>query len=255
MNSKYKYINVFLFVILIATISFNCKKTEIEQFNTEGSITGSTVVNDIFSGVWQYYTTEGISVQIENTELSTVTDEDGNYTISNIPSGTYNLVFSLDGYAEMKQCGVQVIGESDYPKEIEMVRLVQKSTTVATNLRVEYIDDEIIFTANFSPESNDSIRRGFFFFISDTENVAFDNNLDWYNAVTNVGSEGSYTITEEVLAQWVEGFDPSSTYYAVAYGSTDNFSSYFDPEKGSYVYTGLNETPTNVVSFAIPSKK
>lgn len=254
MNSKYKLISIVFLVIIITTLNLNCKKTEIEQLSIKGNIEGEVYILKEASSTWLYYKKSDIKIEIENTDFSAVTDDESSYSIDSIPSGTYTIIFSLDGYADMKKCGVQIVGGGNYPKEIESVILPKKSTTTATNLQVEYESSNIIFKADFTPEASDTIPRGFFVCIHDNETVTFDNNLDFYCPVAYNGNNVSVTVTEEMLAKWVEGFNPEKTYYAIAYGYSNNYSKYFDPEKGSYVYTGINEVPTNVVSFTIPSK-
>ena len=40
----------------------------------------------------------GVEVSIQNTDLKTYTDLDGNFTFKNLPSGTYDIILSLISY-------------------------------------------------------------------------------------------------------------------------------------------------------------
>ena len=247
-----KISNTFLLVFLISLLFSNCKKSEIERMNLTGSITGKVYVVSESDNIG--FPESGIEVKIENTELSTVTDINGIYTVENIPSGTYNIVFSMDGYSEMKKCGVQITGGGNYPAELSRLFMREKSSTKASNLSVEYNNSDIIFSANFSPEAADTTSRGILLLISDNSNVSFDNNLDYYDPTINTGNEISFSINSDILSYWLPGFNPQKTYYAVAYGMSAGFGRYFDPEKGSNVFTGIDLTPTNTVSFTIPAE-
>lgn len=45
----------------------------------------------------------GIAIQLADTKLAVITDEDGNYSIKNVPAGNYTLVFSGVGYKISKE--------------------------------------------------------------------------------------------------------------------------------------------------------
>jgi hypothetical protein len=70
-----------------------------------GGITG-TVADDSGAAV------PGATVSVKNEgtglELTAVTDEGGNYTIRNVPGGTYTLKASLQGFKEFVQTGVPI---------------------------------------------------------------------------------------------------------------------------------------------------
>ncbi len=250
MGSKYKYIKIITLAIVIILHS-NCKKTEIEQSTLVGSIKGRTFIKKEKTSSNIVHPQEGIKVQVEGTDLYAISGENGNYEIKNIPFGTYNLIYSFEGHVDMKKCGIQILG-NEYPKRVTWTALSKESNTIASNLQVESLNNAVKFSADFTPNADGSFERGFFLCIHNNENVAYDYNLDYYYATVSSGGKASCYVTKELLSEWVEGFNPEKKYYAVAYGFSDNYSSYFDPEKGSYVHTGLNSTPTNVVSFSIP---
>jgi len=262
MKTKYSFKSIIILATIFTTFNLACKKTEIEQLNLTGSVKGNAYIRKESVGQYTVFKQKGIKVQIENTDFSTLTDEEGEYFFDNIPSGTYNFLYSLNGYGDMKKCGVQIIGNSDYPIDLgenesgikpEECILSPISTTIATNLTVEYNGTDVIFKTDISPQPNDTIHSGVFLCIHDNENVAFDNSLDFYPSI-GWGASNTVTVTKEMLEKWVEGFNPSKTYYAIAYGYSGVYSYYFDPEKGSYVYRGINPTPTNVVSFKVPEE-
>jgi len=87
---------VLLCLLLLATLSSQTIAQD------KGKITGKVV--DSNSGE----TLIGVNVVIQNTTRGTSTDIDGNYTLSNLDSGSYNLVFSYVSYAKKIVEGIEV---------------------------------------------------------------------------------------------------------------------------------------------------
>jgi hypothetical protein len=237
-------------IIFILSIS-NCKKTVIEQINLTGTITGKVYYID--ENEYHYYSKSGIKIEIENTSFSTYSDNNGEYTIENIPTGTYNIIYSKEGCSTHKITGFQIIGGGDYPVKMENILIRKKSSTISSNLSVEYNEDLITFSATISPEAIDTVQRGFLLLISDKNAVSYDHNLDYYWQLSSAGNRVSITLDESILSRYIPGFDQNITYYAIAYGISQSYCDfYFDTQKGSNVFSGMNESATNVVSFTIP---
>ncbi len=51
----------------------------------------------------------GVNVIIEGTVMGTATDEDGYFVLLNVPAGTYNVVFSYVGYADLKMENIRIV--------------------------------------------------------------------------------------------------------------------------------------------------
>jgi hypothetical protein len=67
-----------------------------------GTISGSVTASDGGAGI------SGATVAVEGTALSAVTDGSGNYTIANVPAGTYSVTASATGYVSKTTTGVVV---------------------------------------------------------------------------------------------------------------------------------------------------
>lgn len=52
----------------------------------------------------------GVTVTLEGTSYSAVTDANGIWSISDLPAGTYDLMYSRDGYTRQKSCCFQFVG-------------------------------------------------------------------------------------------------------------------------------------------------
>ncbi len=246
-----KKINYIISTIVIFLLVASCKQTKIEQFNLNGIIQGKVYSVQDTTNVGEPQS--DVLVSLENTELSATTDANGEFIITDVPTETYNLVYTNSLFDTTKQFGIQVIGGGEYPINISSVYIHEKSSTIATNLIVDYRNEEIKFLAEISPDANDENERGVIILISDNENVAYDNNLYYYDARTFDKNEISIKLTSNILDDNIPGFNPKKTYYAIAYGISTSHGRYFDTNKGSYVYTGINSMATNVVAFNIPT--
>ncbi len=92
----------------------------------------------------------GVSVSVEGTNLGAITDQDGKYTILNVPVGTYTLKMTAVGYASLEVSNVHVSADlatyqdqelsskaTDLGKTIEVtaeVPLVIKDKTTSVNI-------------------------------------------------------------------------------------------------------------------------
>ncbi len=246
-----QFIQVSLLSILI--VSFGCTKiTEVERNSLTGSIQGKAQA--VKAGTVRIY--EDIRVSIDGTDFVTQTDENGKYLFENVPAGVYDLTYSYEGCADFKRCGVQLVGGGDYPISIDWVYVPEISNTVVTDLTVAIEFQRVRFRATINPGTDDNTSRGMFVCIYDDESVAYNKMLDWYfqNAISKPNEVDLRWLENTTLAGYIPEFDPDKTYYAVAYGLTDNnYSVYFDTHLGSEVVTGINPTPSNVVSFKVPA--
>ncbi|MBK7213610.1 MAG: carboxypeptidase-like regulatory domain-containing protein [Bacteroidales bacterium] len=74
-------------------------------------------VNDLSTGE----SLAGVEVTIQGTDFKTYTDLDGNFTFSNLPTGTYNIILSLISYNKSLIDGVKVANEKTNPIEVKLI--------------------------------------------------------------------------------------------------------------------------------------
>ena len=67
-----------------------------------GTIRGKVIDGETGEGLW------GVTVQIEGTSIGASADFDGNYVISNVTPGTYNIKASFISYQTKTITGVEV---------------------------------------------------------------------------------------------------------------------------------------------------
>lgn len=99
---------------------------------TTGTIQG--VVKDHKTG----QALSGVNISIGKTRLTTVTDANGAFAITNVPPGTYDLTASLVGYKDTTEEAVAVLMDVTSVVEVALsVEVIEKSTTVVTGSRVK----------------------------------------------------------------------------------------------------------------------
>lgn len=76
----------------------------------------------------------GVNIYIKDTQTGTTTDEDGNFNIADIPSGTYQIVFSYIGYQKVTKTDIIVrpgrptqINAEMFPSALEIDNVVVKA--------------------------------------------------------------------------------------------------------------------------------
>lgn len=90
--------DAYMFILYLTDV----KLTEFSQ----GTISGRVTETDGATAV------EGVTVKIDGTDISTTTGSDGSYTLSNVETGQYTLVFTADGYGELRQAIEVKAGET-----------------------------------------------------------------------------------------------------------------------------------------------
>ncbi|MCG9792859.1 TonB-dependent receptor [Flavobacterium algicola] len=86
-KSKKEYLKAFLITVLVLSLS----TTSVFAQNNRGSIRGKITTSDQKAG-------EAVTVHLPALAKSVISDESGIFFFNNIPSGTYDLQISMDGY-------------------------------------------------------------------------------------------------------------------------------------------------------------
>ena len=88
-----------------------------------GSISGTVQLNGALTGL------SGTFIYAEGTSYVAGTDDSGNFIVSDIPIGTYNIVFYHNGYASVTQAAVVVAAAADTPVGIIDLQVACDITT------------------------------------------------------------------------------------------------------------------------------
>lgn len=248
-------------IILSGLILFlsGCKKVETIKFQSEGTLTGQVVTfNEFGMGNSDY---GNVLVQVDGTYplITAYTNDSGNFEIDHLPAGTYDLIFSKDGYNSMIIMGYRFAG-GIAPENINYIRMFEKSSTRIENFSIEVKEGEGInfkgtIFHNFNFDSLETLYVPVRFYITDKSNPSryeYIQNMEFFfEGESGQQFETGYYHYNTSL------FSPHSTIYAVAYGSSDfmlgetcaSFG-YYDYLNDVEVCTNLGE-PSNIASFTL----
>ncbi len=255
-------IRIVLFLLLFGIFIAGCEnKEEYIDFSRTGSINGCiTRVYHEFGGE---VTKENVKVEIIGTDISTMTDEEGRFSLTNVPTGTYDIKFSRKDLADYEYHNVEIIG-GDVPVVIkqkikvfeaggyhveEGLNLIQKSTTEIKDIRVWKEDNKVCFKAEVTP--NDEFNRKVVFWVSKGKNIypklSFHGNEEYIEHVEYYSNYSCASI--DIDDKWY-----SDTIYVKAYGCSNNWGilEYRDRETGQVVFPGIdyeNATETRQIIF------
>jgi hypothetical protein len=178
----------------------------------------------------------GYEVRLEGTipELTATTDEDGKFSIVDLPAGTYNLVFSRSGFQTLKVFSYQFNG-GNVPTYYEAPLLSQLSTTSIKSfdafITAENNPDTSKYTViriefEITPVSTPDNPRTVITYIGDNSNVSSTDYLYQLN------DPGFYKFDK------LRG---GTKLYAVAYPAPVACNAYYDPEKALFINSCLGQ--------------
>lgn len=244
-------------LILLILLFAGCKKTEINQIDLKGTLKGEIYAMDEIGQ--KNNDNRNILVQLEGSEplLKAVTDSAGKYEIRDIPSGTYNLVLSKEGYGEYQKQGFQIVGGSK-PRYF-FSSIIKKSSTTVEDLSLEIVNETDIYLKCIVNHDFDTTESNFRtpvirYFINTTGNPSNKNYL-LTNVVPFEGESGTQLYARVPINNSL--FPSGSTIYIIAYGCNNvnrvsiSYYAYYDILLNQFIDTTVGEA-SNITSITIP---
>ena len=193
----------------------------------------------------------GMTVSVEGTSpvISATTDVDGSFTLTEVPYGTYNLVYGKVGYGTFKRFGVEhKDGNTIIP---DAPSLGQKSSTSITNLTVSSSPNfPVIIGATTNPAANQANTRYIRFFFSTDPTVSNDNYVSVLETFkVNITP---YNLNLSQASLDALDFPSGTTVYVKCYGESFWGNDYSDPNLGRDIFPNLNPNSAVAVSFVVP---
>jgi len=239
-------------VIILLTLSFlACNKDEKDTPPvTSSSISGKVALFDQSQTVVD---NSNMTVTVEGSSptLSAQTDASGNFTITDVPFGTYNLTFNKADYGTYKYFDITLTESGGASNITETINLGQISNTSFINkFSIRVVGENLEIIGAIDPEGTIENSKYVRMFYSTDENVSSTNYSSYSEsyAVTSVNFE--LTITKEELID--EGFASGTTVYLKIYGDSYWNNSYEDPLSGKMVFPNLSANSPDIVSFIVP---
>ncbi len=237
------------FIVLVGFTSCSKDEEETPQPISKANIIGSVNLYD--EGVTQI-DNSNMTVKIEGTSpvISATTDVDGEFTLSDVPFGTYTLVYEKTGFGTFKKFDIEHTNTGS-STVVEAPSLGQKSTTSITNLTVSSnANFPVILGATTNPAGNQANTRYIRFFFSTDPNVS-NENYDSY-LETFPANNSPYNLNLSQASLDALDFTSGSTVYVKCYGESFWGNSYSDPDLKRDIFPNLNPTSAPAVSFVVP---
>jgi hypothetical protein len=107
----------------------------------------------------------GVTVSVEGTNFSAVSDDSGYFYFQGVPSGTYNVDFTKPGYGEIREMSITVTGGGSAPiywyndeyGDLSDPTMYQYSDVITTLRNVEFVDTTL---SGSTPNTPYFIARG-----------------------------------------------------------------------------------------------
>lgn len=235
------------FVILLGLISCNNDDDTNPEPITKANIIGS--VNLYNEGVTQIENSNMI-VKVEGTEISAKTDDDGDFTLSEVPFGTYTLTYEKSGFGTFKKYNIEHTNTGSSTIITASPSLGEISTTQITALESTVNGDNIQLAITTIPAGNNSNTRYVRYFLSTNSNVSNENYTYYSPGLVSQINPLVITLSQDDLIS--AGFSSGQTVYAKVYGDSFWSNEYDDSDLGRKVFPNLNMNSANAVSLIVP---
>lgn len=237
------------FFVVLMLISCNGDDDPAPDPITTANIIGSVNLYD--NGTNQIDNT-GMTVKIDGSSpmVSATTDIDGNFTLADVPFGTYTLVYEKPGFGTFKKFEIEHTNAVSSTAIANSPSLGQMSTTQITNLETNLSGNDVIISVTTDPSGNSNNERYIRFFYSTSANVSDENYTNYSEGLISQINPYEKTLTSSDLSNM--GFSSGATVYVRVYGDSFWSNEYDDPDLGRRVFPNLNSASANAVSFIVP---
>lgn len=251
-----------LIILLFAGILSACKKEKQSSDTPDLTPTPATTTGNLKGSVFHYNQfgnpyTSGLNtttVTVEGKQFSAITDDQGKYTLSAVPSGTYTLVFNKPGCGLIKkQNTIYKSGDtasvnaelSDFPT-FSISTAYAKDTSWYNGLL-----SGIFYNANTSPFNTKATVVAI---IGKSANLNIANPSSYLNyASTSLADSLDFNRFQSYqLLQQSYSFKKDSTVYIKVYPVSTRASWYFDSKLQKPVYTSYGTPYPTVFTVTIP---
>jgi hypothetical protein len=231
-----------LYIIFVLTniliILSGCDKNEENSF-PKGSIVGFVHLIDENGNVSN--DRSGVNVSIEGIAKSAITNEIGRVELTNVPAGTYNILFSKEGYGTCKISSFQFIG-GNFPALLNQTILYKQPQIVIQNIEISLMETFIDMLVEIPPTRKYKFQA----FVKNSPDVS---NLDYDFSFTSSRSGAPVTQFNHFVMMNDTTYLPGEKLYLATYFvNTEEELNSFDYEKEKYYYTSARKA-TDVLSL------
>ena len=242
-------LNYLTFGLIILLGISSCSKDEDPTPDpiTKANITGSVNLYD--EGTTQI-DNSNMTVKVEGTTpaISATTDANGDFTLSDVPFGTYTILYEKSGFGTFKKFDIE--HENNATAILNTPSIGEISTTQITNLEANVSGNDIIISVTTNPAGSNGNTRYVRYFLSTDSNVSSENYTYFSPGLVSQINPKEITLSNNDLTS--AGFSTGETVFVKVYGDSFWSNEYNDPDLGRNVFPNLNMTSTNSVSFIVP---
>lgn len=240
-------------ILLLSLFTLSCVTEENEPGtlltgNIGGYVSLTSEVGTLFSDL------SGVTLTIEDAEinLTATSDAEGKFLFTDVPMGTYLVVYSKSGFGTYKRFITHTGGGTT-----NFIGTVTLSEIPETNVDLlEVVSTNSNGSISFNAYLNTyGTRLRIRLFASTSQNVSNTNyEVSTVFSFSNLQNSMASIITSNLIGpQSIQGVGSGSTVYVKAYVESFLGSSiYTDPASGLIIYPSLSTPGSNVVSYIIP---
>ncbi len=242
---KLNYLTFGLIIILgISSCSKDDAPTEpITKANITGSVNlydeGTTKVDN-----------SNMTITIEGSSpiIAATTDTNGNFTLSNVPFGTYNIRYEKTGFGTFKKFGIE--HKNNATAILNTPSIGKNATTQITKVEAKISGINVVLSVTTNPAGSNGNSRYVRYFLSSNANVSNENYSYFSSGLVSQINPKEITLLNRDLINL--GFSSGQTIYVRIYGDSFWSNEYEDPTLNRKIFPNLNANTTNAVSFIIP---
>lgn len=211
----------------------------------------------------------GVTIKIEQTNVSTQSAGNGKWTLDSIPFGNYDIIFSKPGFGTNRIKGLYHAAQNHATtnvgasRSISMVstltipqliakKLSETAPAVANLINVGLIEEGILFNPIFVHSgTNEKAVRLFFSTSPDVSSAKYmATDKQRYTGKENVRENDNFKLS------WFKdnGFTSGQTIYVKAYGDASFSDDFEDDISGVTIFPSMSLNGSPVVSFVLPDK-
>lgn len=171
---------------------------------------------------------------------SAKTDDQNHFRIPNLPNGTYELEYSLEGYGTVRQYGIQLFGNDSVTINPVVLYSLPSKLIMPKFTSCYWHNNNLLISTDYTVEGSYWPVRLFF---SRDENVSYD------NYESTLATTADY-LNEIHVYDWAMTFPSSATVYVIGYVCNTLDMGYYDTYSGKRIYSTLvKDRHSNILSF------
>lgn len=240
-------LNYFIFSLLVLLGTSSCSNDEDPTPTpiTKAHITGAV---NLYNEGTTPVDSANMTIKVAGTTLSTTTDASGHFSLSDVPFGTYTIIYEKAGFGTFKKFAIE--HRDNATAILNTPSIGETSTTQITNLEATVNGNDIVVSATTNPGGSNGNTRYIRYFLSTNSNVSHENYTYFSPGLISQINPKDITLSNNMLTS--AGFSKGETVFVKVYGDSFWSNEYMDTDLGRNVFPNLNMTSTNAVSFVVP---